>query len=192
MTPLMARPNTTLSDATNTGGDHNVAVVPRPALVLLWSERQPWRPGEIILYTNGEEVGFGRYSDAHKMLHPREQRPGEVWLPDGAPLDDDNLSRLQLLIRPSAVDLEIIPRSEKSTRVNNQKITGPTRLKSRDLLFLKGIGLFMFLLRPAVLPVPMGNTVIPSARRTQRVRSCRRFRTLPEAMRRPRPRGLHR
>ena len=135
--------------------------VPALALVLLWSAWEPHRVGEVAFLPVFETRIFGRGDDdVGQLALFAKQRPGEPYAPSPPEglLAGDGISRRQLVLRPSAVavDMEVVGRCV--TLVNGDETTRAT-LKHGDTIMLRKQVLLGCVRRPKVLAGPRAQRV---------------------------------
>jgi DNA-binding NtrC family response regulator len=130
--------------------------VPSWALVILWSDSEPWRAGELAPLPGFETVIVGRQEiGSRRYAYFGRQRPGEPFAPS-APrglLAGDGISREQLELRATAVDVEMKNIGRCPTLVNGTR-TMTARLKEGDLLMLPKEVLLMCVRRPRTIEGP--------------------------------------
>ena len=138
-------PHGATADATNQ--------VPSWALVLLWSFEQPHRVGEVAFLPGFERRFVGRGDEeVDKFAHFGRHRPGEP-LPQAsreACLAGIAISRRQLLLRATAVAVEMEQVGRATTFVNGEEKTRAT-LQEGDTILIRRGALLMCVRRPEVL-----------------------------------------
>ena len=126
-------------DATADAGNQ----VPGWALVLLWSFEEPHRTGEVAFLPSFERRFVGRGDDdIDEFAHFGQQRSGEP-LPrpsrEGV-LAGIGMSRRQLVVRATAVGVEMEQVGRATTFVNGEKKTRAT-LREGDTILVQGAAL---------------------------------------------------
>jgi len=162
--------STTVPGITHSEGADQSHLVANLALVLVWSEKEPWRIGEVMFLPPHKVTYFGRGDGEHACATCGRHRPGEIGVTSGSPLDDDTLSRLQLEMLPTAVAIEIKKLGRCRTLVNGEDIT-TARLVPGDTLFFKGSCLFVCVRRPLLMPIPRAWPSLPAFGEEDRVGS---------------------
>jgi two-component system nitrogen regulation response regulator GlnG/two-component system response regulator HydG len=130
--------------------------VPSWALVLLWSAAEPHRVGEVAFLPSFERRLVGRGDEeVEKFAHFGKQRPGEPFAPSAREglLAGDGISRRQLLLRATAVAVEMEQVGRCTTLVNGEEKTGAT-LKEGDTILLRRQALLLCVRRPRTLAGP--------------------------------------
>jgi transcriptional regulator with AAA-type ATPase domain len=121
-----------------------------PALTLAWSREEPWRVGEVALFSEGKPLVFGREvrKDEAAVVFVRQRPGGNEPQPV---LEGAGISRRQLRLvgRRGALAVERIGRCVME--VNGEKIARSV-LTAGDLLLLRGQLLFYCSERPMELP----------------------------------------
>src|SRR5580692_6525282 len=144
---------------TVTGGAETVdpgSQVPAWALVLLWSASEPHRVGEVAFLPTFERRLVGRGDEeVEKFAHFGKQRPGEPLAASSREslLAGDGISRRQLLLRATAVAVEMEQVGRCTTLVNGGEKTTAT-LKEGDTILLRRQALLLCVRRPKTLPGP--------------------------------------
>jgi transcriptional regulator with AAA-type ATPase domain len=122
-----------------------------PALVLVWSENEPWRVGEVLLPAAEGPVWFGRATadDPEPRVELLRQRPGRN--EPARPLENPFLSRRHLRITRTEEGLFVECLGKRPLRVGDTEFE---RLQVRpgDAFELRGLYVFLCLARPPRLP----------------------------------------
>jgi two-component system nitrogen regulation response regulator GlnG/two-component system response regulator HydG len=130
--------------------------VPCWALVLLWSFDEPHRAGEVAFLPAFERCLVGRGDEEiDKFAHFGKHRPGEP-LPTASRegfLSGSGISRRQLLLRATAVDIDMEQVGRATTFVNGEERTC-AKLKEGDTILIQGEALLLCVRRPRVTPGP--------------------------------------
>ena len=135
-----------------------VAQVPQLVLVKLWSMAEPHRIGEVALLPPYERRLLGRGDvEIEKFQQFAQHRPGgHVPVdPHEGLLTGGSISRRQLLVRATAVEIEV-ERVGKCVMLVNGVETESACLKPGDTLMLRGELLLQCVRREANLPSPPG------------------------------------
>jgi transcriptional regulator with AAA-type ATPase domain len=126
---------------------------PELALVLAWSASEPHRVGEVAFFPEFERRFVGRgEAELERFALFARQRPGEPLAPNGYEglLGGDSVSRRQLLVRATAVALEIEQVGRCPTLVNGQE-RKVASLKPGDTVMFRREALFVCVRRPRIL-----------------------------------------
>lgn len=130
--------------------------LPSWAFVLLWSSEEPHRVGEVAFLLPFERSLIGRGDEEVDKFAPFGQhRPGEP-LPRPSRegfLAGSGISRRQLLVRPTAVAVEMERVGRATTFVNGEEKTSAT-LEEGDTVLIRGGALLLCVRRPKTLPGP--------------------------------------
>jgi DNA-binding NtrC family response regulator len=128
--------------------------VPSWAFVLLWSSEEPHRVGEVAFLSPFERRVIGRGDEeVDKFAHFGQHRPGEP-LPRPSRegfLAGSGISRRQLLVRATAVAVEMERLGRATTFVNGEEKTSAT-LEEGDTVLIRGGALLLCVRRPKMLP----------------------------------------
>jgi two-component system nitrogen regulation response regulator GlnG/two-component system response regulator HydG len=132
--------------------------VPSWTLVLLWSASEPHRVGEVAFLPTFERRLVGRGDEeVEKFAHFGKQRPGEPFAPHSREgfLAGDGISRRQLLLRPTAVAVEMEQVGRCTTLVNGEEKTRAS-LRDGDTVLLRRQALLLCVRRPRTLAGHVG------------------------------------
>src|ERR1700733_2298814 len=130
------------------------AEVPSLALVLLWSASQPHRMGEIAFFPSFERRYVGRGGvEVEKFALFGRHRPGEPLAPSPASglLTGESISRRQLVVRATAVALEMEQLGRCVTLVNGEE-RREAHLQPGDTVMLRKEALLLCVRRQKTLP----------------------------------------
>jgi two-component system nitrogen regulation response regulator GlnG/two-component system response regulator HydG len=130
--------------------------VPAFALVLAWSLDEPHRIGELAFLLAFERFIVGRGDEeVDKFAHFFRHRPGEPLPPASREgfLSGSGISRRQLLLRATAVDIEMDVVGKAATFVNGEPVTR-AKLKEGDVIYLQGEALLFVVRRRRAIPGP--------------------------------------
>jgi two-component system response regulator HydG len=147
--------DTTIPHGADTG-DAAGHQVPAWAFVLLWSREESHRVGEVAFLPPFERSLVGRGDEeVEKFAHFGVHRPGE---PRPRPsrkgfLAGSGISRRQLLVRATAVGVEMERVGRATTLVNGEEKTSAA-LAEGDTVLIRGGALLLCVRRPRTLPGP--------------------------------------
>jgi DNA-binding NtrC family response regulator len=118
------------------GGEDDAADVAAWTLVILWSLAEPWRVGESVSVLGPAVLGRGPSTpdDAAPRLAFGPARPGRPT--EGAPLEGERISRIQLRVLPEATGLEIRSLGRCTLSIGGRETTS-ARAVEGDVLSLR-------------------------------------------------------
>ena len=144
----MGTGNTTVPSTNDVAATLRRGVESAPALVLVWSAREPHRAGEMAMFDGKPPWVLGRASPEHAVVEFQRQRPGASVM-TGA-LTDEKVSRKQIAIARDGASLELRNTGQARMRVNDRE-TSEVVVSDGDVVELAGRYVFLVAMRPVSL-----------------------------------------